>query len=241
MSADGPDSEGQEGPILILGGTAEALAIATDLVARGHDVITSLAGRTENPVVPPGRLRIGGFGGWEGLAAYLVAERIARVIDATHPFALKISENARLACRHAGVPLEIPSRSSWTQMPGDRWIGVGSTAEAAAALPPQSRVFLALGRQYLDAFVSRPDCHFVIRMVDPPQVPLSFAQHELLLGKPAPSAEAEAELMQRYGITCLVCRNSGGAASYRKISAARALELPVIIITRPDRAEREDG
>ncbi len=218
--------------ILILGGTAEAVAIARRLVEAGADVVTSLAGRTSNPAPLPGRIRSGGFGGAEGLARYIAENGIAKVIDATHPFANRISQNARLACAMAGIPLERPERPAWERQPGDDWIEVESLDEAAAALPAGARVFLALGRQHLAAFESRPDCHFVVRMVDPPEKPLGFADYDLILGKPSADPEEEADLFRAHRITHLVCRNSGGEAGYGKIVAARTLELPVVMVGR---------
>jgi Precorrin-6x reductase len=230
MSADTHNPEREK--ILILGGTADARERAARLVARGHHVITSLAGRTTDPFLPAGEVRIGGFGGPEGLARYLFENGITRVIDATHPFAHRISENARIACAAAGVPLEQLARPAWGRQPDDDWIEVTSLEDAAAALPAEACVFLALGRQYLSAFESRQDCHFVVRMVDPPGVPLGFASFDLILGKPSSDPSEEQALLEAHRITHLVCRNSGGEAGYGKIVAARQLGIPVIMIGR---------
>lgn len=218
--------------ILILGGTAEARLLAERLVAEGHSVTTSLAGRTVDPILPPGEVRIGGFGGAEGLAAYLRDGQFDRVIDATHPFARRISENAIKAAALANVPLEQRLRPRWQKLPGDRWKPVATLEAAAEALPPGAMGFLALGRQYLDAFVGRADCRFVIRMVDPPEKPLAFSNYALVIGKPASDPDREADILTAHGITHLVCRNSGGPSGYAKIIAARSLALPVIMIER---------
>jgi precorrin-6A/cobalt-precorrin-6A reductase len=218
--------------ILILGGTAEARLLAAQLIEEGHSVTTSLAGRTVDPVLPDGEVRIGGFGGADGLAAYLRDEQFDRMIDATHPFARRISENAIKASAISGIPLEQRLRPRWQKQPGDRWKSVATLEAAAEALPQAATVFLALGRQYLDAFIGRDDCRFVIRMVDPPETPLGFSDHMLVLGKPASDPDREADLFSAHGITHLVCRNSGGPAGYAKIIAARRLALPVIMIER---------
>lgn len=218
--------------ILILGGTAEARLLAAQLIEEGHSVTTSLAGRTVDPVLPEGEVRIGGFGGAEGLAAYLRDEQFDRMIDATHPFANRISENAIKASAMSGIPLEQRLRARWQKQPGDRWKSVATLEAAAEVLPQGANVFLALGRQYLDAFIGRNDCRFVIRMVDPPETPLGFADHTLIIGKPASDPDREADLFTAHGITHLVCRNSGGPAGYAKIIAARRLALPVIMIER---------
>ncbi|MBR0555400.1 cobalt-precorrin-6A reductase [Ciceribacter sp. L1K23] len=230
MPPDHPTSGASK--ILILGGTTEARALAERLVAEGHHVITSLAGRTADPAIPPGDIRIGGFGGVDGLVRYLREEKITRVIDATHPFARQVSENTATACAAAGVPLETVDRPQWQPQPGDQWIDVSSLTEAAAALPAGATVFLALGRQYISAFEGRDDCHFVVRMVDRPEHRLPFRSHDLLLGKPSPDAAKEAALFTLYRITHLVARNSGGDAGYGKIAAARALGIPVMMIGR---------
>lgn len=218
--------------ILILGGTAEARELADKLVAEGHEVTTSLAGRTADPVLPAGEIRIGGFGGAEGLAAYLRENAVTRIIDATHPFARRISENAIRAAAETGIVLEQVVRPRWQKQPGDRWRQVTTLEQAAGLLPSGATVFLALGRQYLDAFLPRVDCRFIIRMVDLPERPLGFFDHALVLGKPASDPAREADLMTAHGITHLVARNSGGPAGYAKIIAARELGLQVIMLER---------
>ena len=225
-------SPGNPEKILILGGTKEAAELARDLVSKGHDVTTSLAGRTKEPAPVEGKTRIGGFGGTQGLAAYLKAEGMTRVIDATHPFAKTISVNAVKACEMAGLPLDIRTRAPWQKQPGDLWIEVATLEEAAAALPENARVLLALGRQYLDAFLTRTDCHFVIRMVDPPETPLNFRSYVVLTAKPSLNPDDEAALFSGHAITHLVARNSGGDGAYAKIVAARAMGLPVVMVRR---------
>ncbi len=229
-----PSDSAPEKPkkILILGGTKEAGELARDLVSKGRDVTTSLAGRTKEPAPVEGKLRIGGFGGAEGLAAYLKAEGITRVIDATHPFAKTISANAVKACELAAVPLDIRTRALWQKQPGDLWIEVATLEEAAAALPENARVLLALGRQYLDAFSGRTGCHFVIRMIDPPETPLAFGSYHVLTAKPSVDPDEEAALFREHAITHIVARNSGGEGAYAKIVAARAMGLPVVMVGR---------
>jgi precorrin-6A/cobalt-precorrin-6A reductase len=218
--------------ILILGGTKEAVALAAALVAAGHDVTTSLAGRTKEPAPLAGRLRIGGFGGATGLATWLSENDITRLIDATHPFAKTISANAVLAADLSGVQLEIRTRKPWQQMPGDRWTMVNTLEQAAAILPPGGTVLLALGKQYLSAFEARRDCHFIIRMVDPPELPLPFPRHQLLIGKPSSDWKEEAALLASHKVETIVCRNSGGDGAYAKIVAAREMGLPVVMMER---------
>lgn len=220
--------------ILILGGTREAVAIAKELTAQHPDwrVITSLAGRTAEPEPVAGETRSGGFGGVAGLANFLRDEGVTRMIDATHPYAFRISANAKEGAALAGVPLDVRTRTPWIRQRGDDWHEVASEADAAAAIPPGARVFLALGSQHLAPFETRRDVHFVVRMVDPPPSPLALASHTIVTGKPGPAAEEE-HLFRDHAITCIVCRNSGGDGAYGKIEAARALGIPVITIARP--------
>ena len=219
--------------VLILGGTREAADLATTLVAAHPNwrVITSLAGRTREPAPLAGETRIGGFGGQEGLAEYLRSERVTKLVDATHPFAKRISENARLAAGRAGIPLETVTRPPWQKQHGDNWVEVASLEKARDALPIGARVLLALGSQHIAVFASRGDVHFVVRMVDLPDSPPSLPDHQLLLGKPG-TAEQEKALLTAHAITHIVCRNSGGTASLAKVEAARQLGITVVMVRR---------
>ncbi len=231
-----PDSAGPQETILILGGTREAANLARDLVAAKPQarIITSLAGRTKEPAPLAGETRTGGFGGVEGLAGYIRDTGITQLIDATHPFARQISVNAVEAARLTGVPLEIRTRKPWTRKPGDTWTEVESLEQACDAIPPGTRVLLALGSQHISLFASRHDVHFVVRMIDPPETPLDLPDHALVLGRPGDTAAIETMLLIAHSITHIVCRNSGGKAAYAKIEAARGLGLPVIIVSRQD-------
>jgi precorrin-6A/cobalt-precorrin-6A reductase len=169
--------------VLVLGGTSEARALAAELAAvPGLRVISSLAGRVSNPSLPAGEVRVGGFGGADGLAAYARAEGVGAVVDATHPFAETISAHAVDACARAGLPLLRLARPAWSRRDGDEWHDASSLAEAAALLPKLgSRVFLTTGRQGLAAFAAL-DLWFLIRCVDPPDGPLP-ARSEVLLAR----------------------------------------------------------
>jgi precorrin-6A/cobalt-precorrin-6A reductase len=220
------------GPVLILGGTTEAAALACELAARGLPAITSLAGRTRDPAPLPGETRIGGFGGVDGLAAYLEDHAVAVLVDATHPFATQISANAVAAAERTGTSRMRLERPAWEPRPGDDWKEVASEKEAADALPAGARAFLALGSQHIAPFARRMDVHFVVRMINPPESALRLPDHELVIAK-AGSVDTEAALLRDKSITHLVCRNSGGEASYAKIAAARVLGIPVVMIRRP--------
>ncbi|MEO0546975.1 MAG: cobalt-precorrin-6A reductase [Pseudomonadota bacterium] len=218
--------------ILILGGTKEAAALAQELHAAGHTVITSLAGRTKEPKPVSGSVRVGGFGGPEGLAQFLNDNAIDRLIDATHPFAEQISRNAKAAAKSAGIPLQQHQRQPWKAQPGDRWQTVPDIATAIQALPENAHVLLALGSQHIAPFATRRDVHFTVRMIDPPAAPLAFNKHTLVLAHPSADTKEEEDLLRKHGITHIVCRNSGGPGAYAKIEAARTLNLPVIMIER---------
>ena len=219
--------------ILILGGTREAAALAAELAAAHPHwrIITSLAGRTKEPKPVAGEVRTGGFGGVEGLADYLRRERVTSLIDATHPFALQISANAKRAAELTGIPLDTRTRPPWQKQKGDKWLEVGSLEEARDAIPPGARVLLALGSQHIAPFASRADVHFIVRMVDKPEQPLPLPDHELVIGMPGDVA-AETALLKRHKVTHIVCRNSGGDGAYAKVEAAQFVVIPIILVSR---------
>ncbi|MER9858154.1 MULTISPECIES: cobalt-precorrin-6A reductase [unclassified Mesorhizobium] len=220
--------------ILILGGTTEARQLAGKLAARAS-VTLSLAGRTESPVAQGVPVRSGGFGGADGLADYLRKEHIDLLIDATHPYAAQISANAAQAARVAGVPILALRRPGWEHVEGDRWTEVNTSGDAARALGLASRrVFLALGRQEVAAFEAAPQHHYLIRSVDPVEPRLAVPDASYLLARgPFPETE-ERTLLEEHRIDVVVSKNSGGAATYGKIAAARALGLDVVMVRRPD-------
>ncbi|MEZ5888768.1 MAG: cobalt-precorrin-6A reductase [Xanthobacteraceae bacterium] len=221
--------------ILILGGTAEARALATALAKRKDLAVTlSLAGRTANPAPHAVPVRVGGFGGAEGLATYLRDEGVDALIDATHPYADEISANAAEAARAANVLLLALRRPAWQMVEGDQWIEVESVAEAVKALgKAPRRVFLALGRNEIVPFANAPQHTYLVRSVDPVDPPLAVP-HAIYLTARGPFSEADdRELLERHRIDAIVAKNSGGDATYGKIAAARALHLPVIMLERP--------
>lgn len=222
--------------VLILGGTCEAAALAGRLhAADDYHPVSSLAGRTGNPRPLPGEVRIGGFGGVEGLAEFLSSRRIDMVIDATHPFAATMSRNAAAACDRIGLPRLRLERPPWVQQANDRWIEAEDVHAAARALPSDARrVFLSIGRQELAPFAARPEIHYLVRMIEPATKPPPLPRHELVLGRGPFHAEAEQGLLVRHRIEFVVSKNSGGDATYAKILAARHLGLPVIMIKRPE-------
>ncbi|MFC5994121.1 cobalt-precorrin-6A reductase [Pseudonocardia hispaniensis] len=219
--------------LLILGGTSEARRLAGALVdAPGLEVVSSLAGRVRTPALPPGAVRIGGFGGPEGLAQWLRDNGIDAVIDATHPFAARMTAGAAAACAATGVPLLVLRRPGWTAGPGDDWHWVDSLSEAAARLPALgSRVFLTTGRQDLAAF-ARLDLWFLVRSVDPPEPPVP-ARMRVLLDRGPFRVEEERALIREYRIEVLVTKDSGGAMTAAKLTAAREAGIPVVVQRRP--------
>jgi precorrin-6A/cobalt-precorrin-6A reductase len=223
--------------ILILGGTAEARALAAALDAAGVAVTSSLAGRVANPRLPAGAVRVGGFGGPDALGRWLSEHDVAAVVDATHPFAERISASAARAAPAAGVPLLRLERPSWRERPGDRWTWVADLDEAAAAVPRLGRrVLLTTGRQGLAAFAGVDDAWFLVRCVDPPGPPLP-PRHELLLGRGPYTVEGERALVVRHAIDLVVTKDSGGAHTEAKLDVARERGLPVIVVRRPPRPD----
>ncbi|MCX4820732.1 cobalt-precorrin-6A reductase [Streptomyces sp. NBC_01142] len=220
--------------ILVLGGTAEARQLAAELAARpATRVTTSLAGRVAQPRMPAGDVRIGGFGGPEGLGGWLREQEVDAVVDATHPFAAVISAHAAQAAAAVGIPLCVLRRPGWSAGPGDRWHPADSLADAAAQLPALGRsVFLTTGRLGLAAFADLGQLRFLVRSVEPPEPPLPPHTHVLLARGPF-TVEGERELLRTHGIDVLVTKDSGGPATAAKLTAARELSLPVVVVRRP--------
>jgi precorrin-6A/cobalt-precorrin-6A reductase len=221
--------------VLILGGTAEARMLAERLAGRADlDVTLSLAGRTASPARQKVPVRSGGFGGVAGLANYLASKHIAALIDATHPYANAISNNAVAAAQQSGVRLLQLRRPPWIAVVGDRWIAVSDVREAVRALGETARrVFVALGRNELAPFAEAPQHFYLVRSVDPVDPPLPVPQTAYVTGR-GPFGEAEDRaLMTAHGIDVVIAKNSGGTATYGKIAAARALGLGVVMLQRP--------
>jgi precorrin-6A/cobalt-precorrin-6A reductase len=220
--------------VLILGGTTEARRLAADLAARpGIRVTTSLAGRVARPGAVAGALRIGGFGGAQGLADWLRTHRVDALVDATHPFAEAITAHAAHAAAATAVPTVVLRRPGWRPGPADRWYDVASLAGAAEALPGLGRrVFLSTGRLGLAAFAHLTDLHFVVRSVDPPEPPMP-PDTELVLARGPFTVADETQLLRTHRIQVLVTKDSGGGATAAKLTAARELGLPVVVVRRP--------
>ncbi|MFJ6792689.1 cobalt-precorrin-6A reductase [Streptomyces sp. NPDC091268] len=254
-------AEPVRGPhVLILGGTTEARRLAEALadpagpgpgpaaaaeparpptVPAGFAltgptrVTTSLAGRVGSPVLPPGETRVGGFGGPAGLAAWIRGHGVTHVVDATHPFAERMSFNAAEAAAATGVPLLALRRPGWTAGPGDDWTCVGSLGEAADVLPSLgARAFLTTGRTGLHTFAHLTDTWFLVRSVDPPAAPTPPLL-EVLLARGPFALQDERELLASRRIDVVVTKDSGGAATAPKLTAAREAGLPVLVVRRP--------
>ncbi|MFD9729035.1 cobalt-precorrin-6A reductase [Streptomyces sp. NPDC059072] len=220
--------------VLILGGTTEARRLAAALVDAGAGrVTTSLAGRVGSPVLPPGETRIGGFGGPAGLAEWIAAHRVTHLVDATHPFAERMSFNAAKAAALSGIPLLALRRPGWTPEPGDAWTFTDSLAEAAALLPSLgSRAFLTTGRMGLHTFAHLTETWFLVRSVDPPDAPAP-PRLEVVLARGPFTLDDERELLARHRIDVLVTKDSGGSATAPKLTAAREAGIPVLMVARP--------
>lgn len=221
--------------ILVLGGTAEARDLAARLVAEGRSVVSSLAGRVARPRLPVGEVRVGGFGGVEGLGRWLEEHDVAAVVDATHPFARVISANAVAACAARGVPLLRLERPGWAGLPGaDTWTWVDDVAGAArTAAGIGGRPFLTIGRQGLDECVAPlRDAAVLARVVDPPEIEVPEGWRVLLDRGPY-TLEGERALLVEHGADVLVTKDSGGPLTQAKLDAARELGLPVVVVRRP--------
>jgi precorrin-6A/cobalt-precorrin-6A reductase len=221
--------------ILILGGTTEARELAQRLARRADlQIVISLAGRTRSPAPQPVPVRSGGFGGAAGLAEYLRKERINAVIDATHPYAHVISANAAVAARQAGVSLIALRRAPWQAVAGDRWSEAVDVADAVRRLGARPRrIFVTLGRSELAALTPAPQHFYLIRSVDPVEPPLSLPRVSYVIDRGPFSEADDGALMREHAIDAVIAKNSGGAASYAKIAAARALGIEVVMLRRP--------
>ncbi|MBO9654034.1 MAG: cobalt-precorrin-6A reductase [Agrobacterium tumefaciens] len=221
--------------ILILGGTADARILAGQLAEdSGYRILLSMAGRTLSPVEQPVPMRSGGFGGATGLANFIRTEGFDILVDATHPYAARISANAVEAARLADIPLIVLSRPVWPRLPGDTWQSVHTIGQAVAALGSDGRrVFLALGRQELLPFEAAPQHSYLIRSVDPVEPPLKAPDARYITVRGPFLMEDEIRMLEENRIEVVISKNSGGSASYGKIEAARQLGLPVIMIERP--------
>jgi precorrin-6A/cobalt-precorrin-6A reductase len=219
------------GRVLVLGGTGEARRLAAALVADGIDALTSLAGRVADPALPAGEVRIGGFGGADGLADWLRANPVRAVVDATHPFAETMTASAARAAEATGMALLRLQRPGWHEQPGDDWRWVESLADAAAVVAGFDRVFLTTGRQGLAAFAGLTG-HCLVRSVDPPEPPLP-ARTPVVLGRGPFGLDDELALLREHAVEVVVTKDSGGHMTEAKLVAARELGLPVVLVRRP--------
>lgn len=231
-------SEGKVMRVLILGGTSEARKLGEHLAVDPRFAATiSLAGRTSAPARQPLPTRVGGFGGAEGLARYLAEDQIDALIDATHPYATQISQNAKTAADASGCPFASILRPEWTPTASDHWIDATDAADAAQKLGPKPRrVFLTMGRLELEAFADAPQHGYIARSIDAPGDLRLPPDLKLITARPPFDAEAEQALMRQEAIDIVVTKNSGSPETFGKIEAARTLRLPVIMIARPAKA-----
>ncbi len=219
--------------ILLLAGTGEAKTLAMRIVAGGHTVMASLAGATRAPAPLPCDMRIGGFGGREGFIRYINAFQPDLVVDATHPFAARITARTAMICQQLDIPYILLSRPPWQPDPARAIHEVASVDAARPMIVRATRLFLATGRQTLEDFSGFMDCTLICRQIDPPDGPFPFPNGKFLIGRPPFSVEDEKALFQRERIDWLIVKNAGGAASYSKIEAAAQLGIPVIMLARP--------
>ncbi len=212
------------------------------LVAQnGLTATYSYAGRVASPRAQPLQHRVGGFGGVDGLVAYLGQHNITHVIDATHPFAAQMSWNAYQACTRCNVPLLALTRPPWQAQEGDVWTHVPDIEGAVHALegPPQN-IMLALGRLHMNAFAAQPQHRYVLRLVDAPQEPPALPNHHVVVARGPFDVAGDTALFQEHAIQRVVCKNAGGQGAEAKIHAARALGLPITLIDRPNLPPRPE-
>ncbi len=226
--------------LLILGGTTEANALAKSVAERGIAAIYSYAGRVVTPRPQPLPVRVGGFGGVEGLVHYIRDHAISHVIDATHPFAAGMSGNAVAACQKSGIPLAALTRPAWQPRSGDRWQNVPDISSAVKALGgPARRIFLAVGRMHLADFAAQPQHHYLLRLVDEPDS-LPLPHCDVVVSRGPFSVEDDRALIAHHQSELIVSKNAGGTGARAKLDAARSLGLPVLMIDRPVLPQRTE-
>ena len=227
--------------LLILGGTTEATALAHVLHDAEIEATFSYAGRVARPKRQPLPTRIGGFGGVEGLADYICENGITHIVDATHPFAAQMSMNAVAACALTGAHLVALTRQKWMAQAGDDWRHVPDIAGAVAALSgPAQNVMLAIGRMHLDAFAPCPQHQYLLRLVDAPDGDVPLPNRHIIVDQGPFSVENDMALMRDHNIQVVVAKNAGGSGARAKIDAARALNVPIIMIDRPTIPDRPE-
>ncbi len=220
--------------LLVLAGTKEARELIEELSSLpDYEVVASLAGVTKTPRPLAAPTRVGGFGGVSGMLDYLTSQKIAAVIDATHPYAAQISQNAAIATTQLNLPLLRLQRALWQPMPDDNWHPVDSVKEAVDFLPAGSAVFFAASPKVAAPLRARPDIHWIIRSLNRPEHADRLPNATYIEGGPAQNWDAEAALFKEKQIQWIISKNSGGISSFAKIKAARELKLPVVMIRPP--------
>lgn len=219
--------------VLLLAGTGEAKRIAWGLADSGIKVVASLAGATRRPEPLPVPTRIGGFGGEEAFREYLIVEDVSAVLDATHPFAHRITDRTARICAEVGLQYAQVLRPEWEAQDGDNWTAIDHPQNVAEHVPDTAAVFLATGRQTLSEYRNLEGRRVLARMVDPPTEPFPFDGGEFIIGRPPFSVESEMDLFTALNVTHLVVKNAGGQGGYAKLVAARRLGMPVLMLKRP--------
>ncbi|KAA2317385.1 cobalt-precorrin-6A reductase [Pseudooceanicola sediminis] len=220
--------------ILLLGGTAEARVIAGKLAEAGTPAVVSLAGAVRRPAPQPIASRVGGFGGEEGFRTYLACAGIRAVLDATHPFAARITARTARICAEQDLPYALLRRPGWQPGRDDAWTFLADESEVAAHIPVGDHAFLATGRQSLPRYANMAGRRMTLRVIDPPDQPFPHVDGQYLVGRPPFAQSAEEALFRDLGVDWLVAKNAGGTAGRAKLDAARVLGLPVLLIARPD-------
>lgn len=226
--------------LLVLGGSQEARELTERVIQIPHlEVIVSLAGRTCQPSIKGAKIVTGGFGGVNGLIAYLQREKIDFVVDATHPFATQISQQVKIATSRLNIPQVTLTRGDWSPTTGDNWYEVDNYQRAAEIIPElgKKRIFLTIGRQQLTEFAHLSSFWFLMRMIETPTNPTKLPPGEILLQRGPFTVVEERSLLEKHQIELIVSKNSGGKSTVAKVIAARQLKLPIVMIKRPQQGE----
>ena len=220
--------------ILILGGTTEARQLGTMLNAKKLKATISFSGVIPNISEQAIPKIYGGFGGAKGLAEYISKESITHLVDATHPFSKNISENAIIAAKSTGVHFVALERKEWSEEPGDKWIKVKDFHDAQRIIDePSQRIFLAIGRKELSHFREHTQHFYLLRVIDGSPLNFSPQKSQVIIDKGPYTFKNDKKLLLKYNITKIITKNSGGIGARAKIDAARELQIPIVMIERP--------
>ncbi len=217
-----------------MGGTGEARNLSFLIKKANLKAVISYSGAVSKTNKQPLPKRTGGFGGANGLAKYIIEEKITHLVDATHPFANQISENAILAAKETQVHFVALERDAWKPKRVDQWTKVKDIEDAIQLLDgPRERIFLAIGRHEVKKFETKKHHFYLLRIIENTPVNFDTPSFEIIYDKGPFKYKNDKMLLLKYNITKIITKNSGGLGAKAKLDVARDLNIPIIMIDRP--------